>query len=112
MTGKLTKTEKAILLLTAVFLALTVGMYLQEKPSAASDYTIMVQYEPETELINLNTASAEELETLNGIGPALAQKIIDHRLFNGPFSSVDELTEISGIGESTLAKFRDRVTVK
>ena len=114
MTGKFTKTEKAILFLTAVFLLLTAGMYLHSKPSAGSDYTVTAQYDrtADAERIHINTASAEELETLDGIGPALAQKIIDYRLFNGPFSSVDELTKVSGIGENTLAKFRDRVTVK
>lgn len=62
-------------------------------------------------LVNVNTAAAEELETLPGIGPVLAASIVEHREQNGPFSSVDQLLEVSGIGEQRLADIRDLVTV-
>ena len=62
-------------------------------------------------LVNLNTADIAALETLPRIGPSLAQRIIDWRETNGPFSSVDQLLDVSGIGEKTLAGFGDRVTV-
>ncbi len=62
-------------------------------------------------LVNVNTATAAELEALPGIGPVLAQRIVDHRTEHGPFSSVDDLIEVSGIGEATLANIRDLVTV-
>lgn len=61
--------------------------------------------------VNLNTADSRALEELPGIGPALAQRIIEYRTANGPFSSVDELLNVSGIGEKKLAQLRDYVTV-
>jgi competence protein ComEA len=66
----------------------------------------------ETPLVNVNTASAEELETLPGIGPAFAQRILDYRTANGAFARVDDLVEVKGIGPATLDKIRDRVTVE
>lgn len=65
----------------------------------------------ESGLVNINTADASALDTLAGVGPALASRIIAWRDANGPFRSVDELLAVSGIGEKTLAGFRDQVTV-
>jgi competence protein ComEA len=62
-------------------------------------------------LVNINTATLEELETLSGIGPALGQRIIDYREEHGPFQAVDELMNVSGIGEKRLADLRPHVTV-
>jgi competence protein ComEA len=61
--------------------------------------------------ININTASAEELDTLPGIGPSLAQAIIDYRTQHGLFKTIDELNDVKGIGDALLAKLRDRITV-
>jgi len=61
--------------------------------------------------VNINTADAAALETLAGVGPALASRIIAWREQNGPFRSVDELTAVSGIGPKTLDGMRDQVTV-
>jgi|GEM_PF-713413 competence protein ComEA helix-hairpin-helix repeat region len=63
-------------------------------------------------LININTASAAELESLPKIGPALAQAIIKYRTENGPFTSVDDLEQISGISSTIINGFRDRITVQ
>lgn len=62
-------------------------------------------------LININTATAAELETLSGIGEVIAQAIIDYRTENGQFASVDALLDVSGIGDATLEEIRDAVTV-
>jgi competence protein ComEA len=62
-------------------------------------------------LININTASATELETLSGIGEVLAATIVEYRIQNGPFVSVDDLLDVSGIGPATLEEIRAQVTV-
>lgn len=62
-------------------------------------------------LVNINTASAAELQTLSGIGPSMAQSIIDERTKNGAFASVDDLMRVSGIGEKKLAKIKDCICV-
>ena len=61
--------------------------------------------------MNVNIASAEELEALPGIGPTLAGAIVDDRERNGPFTSVDDLDRVPGIGDGRLAPLRDLVTV-
>ena len=62
-------------------------------------------------LVNVNTASATDLEALPGIGEVIAQRIIDHRTANGPFTSVDQLVDVSGIGDAILDSIRELVTV-
>lgn len=61
--------------------------------------------------VNVNTANQEELQTLNGIGPAKAKAIIDYRAKNGPFKSIEELDNVPGVGQGTLAKIRGEVTL-
>jgi competence protein ComEA len=61
-------------------------------------------------LINVNTATAEQLDSLPGVGPSLAQKIILYRTKNGPFSSLDDLDNVGGIGPAKLDSLKDSVT--
>jgi competence protein ComEA len=62
-------------------------------------------------LVDLNTATIAELETLDGVGPAIAQKIVDWREANGGFRTVDDLAQVSGIGPKKLEAMRPRVRV-
>jgi competence protein ComEA len=62
-------------------------------------------------LLNINTASAVELEQLPGIGPAIALRIVEYREFYGPFTSVDQLDEVTGISPAMVEQLRPLVTV-
>lgn len=59
--------------------------------------------------LNVNTATPAELEELNGLGPTRAKAIVQYREEHGPFQKVEDLQNVSGIGEKTLAKFRDQI---
>lgn len=67
--------------------------------------------EASTDLININTASSFELETLPGIGATTAQKIIAYREANGPFISIEDIINVSGIGPGTYERIKDLITV-
>lgn len=62
-------------------------------------------------LVNINTADVTQLQTITGVGPVMAQRIVDYRAANGDFTSVDGLLAVSGIGPKTLEKMRAQVTV-
>jgi len=63
-------------------------------------------------LININIASATELDTLEGIGPALAQRIIDYRTANGPFGTIEDINNVSGIGDKKFDAIKNNITVR
>lgn len=60
-------------------------------------------------IVNINTATAEELQTLNGIGPKMAERIIEHRKTNGAFKSIEEIKKVRGIGDKKFEKFKDHI---
>ena len=62
------------------------------------------------DLVNINTADAERLKSLPGIGPALSQRIIEYREQNGAFKTVDEIKNVRGIGEKRFADIKDKIT--
>jgi competence protein ComEA len=61
--------------------------------------------------ININTASADELQLLNGVGPSTANAIVQYREQNGAFASVDDLVNVKGVGEKKVAGLAEQVTV-
>ena len=62
------------------------------------------------ELVNINTADAERLQSLKGIGPALAQRIIEYREQNGAFKTIDDIKNVRGIGDKRFADMKDKIT--
>ena len=62
-------------------------------------------------LVNINTADEEELQKVSGIGPSKAAKIVAYRKEHGSFASIEDLTQVSGIGEKTLASIKDEICV-
>lgn len=62
--------------------------------------------------ININTADSAALEALPGIGPVIAQRIIDYRLANGPFAQIEEIMDVSGIGPATFEKIEDLIATE
>ena len=101
--------------MAAVFLAVLAAARLYALARGlGSDYTVTAQYQlegPREELVNVNTADQETLETLTGIGPELARRIIDHRDANGPFTRPEQLTQVEGIGQSTYEALAQYITV-
>lgn len=110
------------LVLAALTVLFAVSLAFLHKTSyegtAHGDYTVSVQEKtdeitaPTRVLVNVNTADAEELETLTGIGPALAQAIVDYRAGHGAFRSADDLLLVKGIGEAKLEGFRAEITLE
>lgn len=61
--------------------------------------------------ININTATQADLETIDGIGPTLAERIIEYRKQNGKFKNIDELKSVKGIGDKKFESIKEKITV-
>ncbi len=80
-------------------------------PVIATEAPIATEDLSSAELININTASQSELESLPGIGPTTARKIIEYRDQNGPFINAEDIINVSGIGPGTYERIKDLITV-
>jgi len=97
-------------------LAITMEKSVVEKPEAMTSKAARVPESDkigfdEINLIDINQASAKELQALPGIGPVLAQRIIEERNRIGKFSSIEDLLRVKGIGKKKLAMLRERVKI-
>ncbi len=66
---------------------------------------------PSSEKVNLNTATLEQLQTLPGVGPAIAKSIVEYRTKVGKFSKIEEILNVKGIGEKKFQRMKDRLTL-
>lgn len=78
---------------------------------SSSSLLISSEETPIQEKININTATAEELDTLPNIGPVKAEAIIQYREEQGPFYTIEQIQEVDGIGEKTFEKIKDMITI-
>ena len=88
------------------------GIKIRYERAASADNSDVSGTSSVPDVININSATREELMTLDGIGEVRADAIIAYREQHGGFGSVDELTEVSGIGEKMLEKLRGRICVE
>ena len=109
----LTKTDLFLLGLTVLFLLAVALTWLLTPRTARGDYEIEAEQPTEDaaqlRMVNINTAGVDELDSLPGIGPVLAQRIVDYRTEHGPFRSAEELTQVEGIGRATVESIQDHI---
>lgn len=114
--GNTVKAEKILLGVTALFLILLLGLFFRDRaalraaPADPEAEPVAAERLAPPEPVDINTASAEDLAELPGIGEVLAQRIVDYRGKNGPFRKVEDLLEVPGIGETKLAGLEGRIT--
>jgi len=83
-------------------------------PEEESGFVVVSEGTPSSlfgDLVNINTASVEELDELPSIGPTIAQRIVEYREAFGPFASIEDIVNVSGIGQATYNEIKDQITV-
>lgn len=84
-------------------------------PDETSGFVVITEGTPSPlageELVDINSAPLEELDKLPGIGPTIAQRIIDYREDNGPFASIEDILNVAGVGSATFDEIKDLITV-
>ena len=102
--------------LTLAFLASLAVLSRRDPAGSAEGWTVETEYTAAAEEtpaagrgVDINSADAGELQALPGVGPVLAQAIVDYREAHGPFAAPEELMEVDGIGESKLDAMRDSI---
>ena len=105
---KLTKTDVFLLGLTVLFVLAMALTWLLTPRQVRGGYDISA-VPPALLKVNINTAGAEELDGLPGIGPVLAQRIVDEREANGPYTGAEDLTRVEGIGQAIVESIQDHI---
>ncbi len=100
----LSRMNAAVVLFLCLSLALAPMSLLAQTAKASSKAT-------STEKVNLNTATIDQLQTLPGVGPAVAKRILEHRTKVGKFNKIEEILNVKGIGEKRFQRMKDRLTV-
>ena len=116
-TGNIRKSEWILLGLTGLFLSVLLVLYFHDRTQLDTQSVVTETEVPQEEILpdlsplDLNTATAEQLEMLPGVGEELAGRILAWREEHGGFSSVEEIMEVPGIGEGKFAALEGRITV-
>ena len=111
---KLTRTDVYLLVLTVLFCLGIAAIWYAAPRAVTGDYQVTASTPEDggtaaAAKVNINTASAEELDGLPGIGPVLAQRIVDEREANGPYTGAEDLTRVEGIGQAIVESIQDHI---
>ena len=102
---------RRILIAIVILMATIVAQTAAASPQAARTAGAAKAKATATNPVNLNSASVAQLQTLPGIGPSAAQRIVDYRQKNGSFKKIEELMNVKGIGEKSFLKLKPLITV-
>lgn len=103
--------------ITTMFICILIGIFVGRRTAGAyipmdgAEESIAETQNDSTGKLDINTATLEQLQLIDGIGPSLAQRIIDYRTENGDFKAIEELMNVSGIGEKKFEVMKPYITV-